>query len=181
MTQFIHQQFLPDLSICDRIIQSHIDSSYKFPGVTGSGLDPNKKDSTDSDLHGDLLLEYSIQLQTIVDEYIKLHPACNLAAPWTVVESINIQHYAPNGGYKVWHCERGSIAPQESARHVVFLTYLNDVTDDGGTEFLEQKLLVHAEKGKTLIWPADWTHTHRGVISKTQDKYIVTGWFSFTK
>jgi len=31
----------------------------------------------------------------------------------------------------------------------------------------------------TLIWPTDWTFTHRGVPSLTEEKYIVTGWFNF--
>jgi len=39
---------------------------------------------------------------------------------------------------------------------------------------------VQPRKGLTLIWPADWTHHHRGVVSPTQEKYIITGWFSFT-
>jgi hypothetical protein len=67
-----------------------------------------------------------------------------------------------------------------AARHLVFMTYLNDVTDAGGTEFLYQGITVQPRKGLTLIWPADWTHHHRGVVSPTQEKYIITGWFSFT-
>ena len=57
------------------------------------------------------------------------------------------------------------------------MTYLNDV-DDGGTEFLYQNLITPAEKGLTLIWPAGFTHTHRGVVSQTKTKYIATGWYS---
>jgi len=30
--------------------------------------------------------------------------------------------------------------------------------------------------GKVIIFPADWTFTHRGIVSKTQTKYIITGW-----
>ena len=59
------------------------------------------------------------------------------------------------------------------------MTYLNDVTDGGETEFLHQGLKVQPQKGLTLIWPADWTHTHRGVASPTQEKAIVTGWFNY--
>ena len=33
--------------------------------------------------------------------------------------------------------------------------------------------------GKILCWPCDWTHTHRGIVSPTETKYILTGWFSF--
>ena len=59
------------------------------------------------------------------------------------------------------------------------MTYLNDVNDGGETEFIHQGMQIHPEKGKTLIWPADWTHTHRGIPSPTETKYIVTGWFNF--
>ena len=38
--------------------------------------------------------------------------------------------------------------------------------------------LHNAKKGKTLIWPSDFTHTHRGQKSPTQEKYIATGWFN---
>ena len=57
------------------------------------------------------------------------------------------------------------------------MTYLND-GEDGGTEFLYQKIASPAKKGLTLIWPANWTHTHRGIISSTNEKIIITGWFS---
>ena len=38
------------------------------------------------------------------------------------------------------------------------------------------KVETEGKKGLTLIWPADWTHTHRGVISQTKEKTIITGW-----
>jgi hypothetical protein len=59
------------------------------------------------------------------------------------------------------------------------MIYLNDVTDGGGTEFYHQNLIFQPVKGKALIWPSDWTYTHRGIPSPTQDKYILTGWFEY--
>ena len=35
---------------------------------------------------------------------------------------------------------------------------------------------VKPECGKTLIWPAEWTHAHYGSILKKNEKYIITGW-----
>lgn len=93
----------------------------------------------------------------------------------TPVDSINIQHYKKGGGFHVWHSERtGAVRNRE----FVFMTYLNDVPD-GGTEFFHQGKIVKAEKGKTLIWPAGHTHIHRGQISHTHEKYIVTGWYGY--
>ena len=87
--------------------------------------------------------------------------------------------YPPTGGYFVWHCERTNPYGDVGRRVLVFMTYLNDVEDGGETEFYYQKLRVKPEKGKTLIWPADWTHAHRGLTSKSQSKFIVTGWYEF--
>ena len=58
------------------------------------------------------------------------------------------------------------------------MTYLNNVKD-GGTMFKYQNLTIPAKKGLTLIWPSDWTHTHKGQISNTKEKYIITGWYSY--
>ena len=58
------------------------------------------------------------------------------------------------------------------------MTYLNDVPD-GGTEFLYQQLTIKARKGKTVIWPANYTHPHRGQISHKHEKYIMTGWLGY--
>ena len=51
--------------------------------------------------------------------------------------------------------------------------------EDGGTEFFHQNLSTPAKRGLTLIWPAYWTHTHRGIVSRLKEKYIVTGWINF--
>ena len=89
--------------------------------------------------------------------------------------TFNIQRYQPGGGFKKWHCERDS---RDNSNHLVFMTYLNDVPE-GGTEFLYQDLKLPAQKGLTVIWPSDWTHTHKGVISKEHEKYIMTGWYNY--
>lgn len=179
MENFIFEGYLDDLSLCDALIEHH-KNSPKHIGSTGRGIDTSFKDSTDSYLSDRSLgIAYINELQKITNKYIETYPMCNYYAPWQIVEDINIQHYGPNQGYKGWHTERGSANYEKSKRHLVFMTYLNDVTDGGGTEFMHQKLITTARKGKTLIWPADWTYTHRGQVSPTQDKYIITGWYSF--
>ena len=187
MPNFIHEQFLEDVSLCDRIIEAHKNTDLKWQGkvnigvdtVSTPGVDTSIKDSIDSKLDGDLLQEYSVHLRNVANNYIKLFPSCNMHASWGIVQDVNVQHYAPQGGFKVWHTERSNMHYPASSRHLVFMTYLNDVTDQGGTEFAEYKLTVSAEKGKTVMWPCDWTHTHRGVVSPTQEKFIVTGWFNY--
>jgi hypothetical protein len=57
------------------------------------------------------------------------------------------------------------------------MIYLNDVPD-GGTQFMMQERTIKAEQGKLLFFPADWTYTHKGEVSNTTTKYILTGWIS---
>ena len=93
------------------------------------------------------------------------------------IEHYNLQHYKPGEGFYLWHKENNGFG-KSVFRHLVYMTYLTD-TPDGGTEFQEQNLTVPCEKGVTLVWPAGWTHTHRGQISMKHEKTIVTGWLSF--
>ena len=62
-------------------------------------------------------------------------------------------------------------------RQLVYMLYLNTVTDKGGTRFPYQKITTPAIKGNLILWPAEFTHPHQGIISPTQEKYIATGWF----
>jgi hypothetical protein len=180
MTDFIHEEYIQDLSVCDELIDYHTKSDHKIEGKTSLGINPMTKVSTDCGLLDETLFrKYDKQLSNVVNNYIKKFPWCNGYDPWKYKEGMNIQYYKPNEGFLWWHTERGRSSEPYSSRHLVFMTYLNDVTDGGGTEFYHQEKVVDARKGKTVIWPADWTHTHKGIVSPTQDKYIITGWFNF--
>ena len=60
---------------------------------------------------------------------------------------------------------------------LAWMVYLNDASS--GTEFPYQNMTIQAKTGRTVIWPAAWTHPHRGVIPNVGVKYIATGWFYY--
>ena len=87
-----------------------------------------------------------------------------------------MQKTNPGGGYHLWHSEQGN--EDHSARCLVYSLYLNDIDDAGETEFLYQKLRISPKENSMVIWPAAFTHTHRGnVVHGNKSKYIITGWF----
>ena len=184
-SDFIYEGYVKDLSVCDKLIALLNNHPDKHPGYVGNNagqavINTDLKDSTEVSVYEEPIIhEYMESIAHIIEAYKEKYPACNMFAPWGVAEAINIQHYAPGGGFKTWHTERVMAGGSQSNRHLVFMTYLNDVTDEGGTEFMHQKITVSACKGKTLIWPVDWTHTHRGIVSPSQEKYVLTGWFSY--
>jgi len=93
------------------------------------------------------------------------------------IGSFNIQKYDIGGHVNAWHTERDSIFL--SHRVLAWITYLNDVEKDGETEFLYYNTKIKPEKGKTVIWPSEWTHAHRGIPANNCLKYVITGWFHF--
>jgi hypothetical protein len=184
MTNFILQEKIKDLTICDELIEYHKNSPFQYAGTNSNIVDVTKKASTDvqinnNNVNDDLIQRYLKELKIVCDKYIEKYKYCNDYYPWDIVEGFNIQHYKPNEGYFAWHTERACNIYPVNNRHLVFMTYLNDVDDGGETEFYYQKLKVKAEKGKTVIFPADWTHTHKGITSPTENKYIITGWYNF--
>ena len=49
----------------------------------------------------------------------------------------------------------------------------------GAENLYNEVLKIKPETGKTIIWPAEWTHAHTGEILKSGKKYIITGWMHF--
>lgn len=180
---FIGRYKMKDLTICDQLIEYFKRSPNKQEGTVGPVVDKNIKDSTDCivpvETNSDIINSYFDELAEICEKYKNKYPFCDRYASWEIVEPIQIQHYKPNGGFKKYHTERTNANTNRSSRHLVFMTYLNDVNNGGETEFYHQKIKVKPKKGLTLIWPVDWTHTHRGIPSPTEEKYIITGWYSF--
>lgn len=88
------------------------------------------------------------------------------------IQKTNLQE-----GYHIWHYE--SCNREVCNRLLTWMLYLNDVEEGGETEFLYQSMRVKPKQGTLLIWPAAFTHTHRGNPPLSNPKYIVTGWTEF--
>ena len=185
MNNFILEQNIIDISLCDDLINFHKNSELKCKGMLGSDdtlkVNPEKKISTDVILPNcEVSSRYIRELRNCVDGYIEQYKFSSAYGTWGLEESMIIQHYKPGEGFFAWHTERSTHHIPNIYRHLAFMTYLNDVDNGGETEFFYHNIKVKPKKGKTLIWPADWTHTHRGITSLTEEKYIITGWFSYT-
>lgn len=97
---------------------------------------------------------------------------------------INIQKYdAGEGGYFSWHSEVGirkdDVKCELLHRALFFLYYLNDVDVGGETELFYQRQKVKPRTGRLILSPAGFTHTHRGNMPESGDKYILTSWIMY--
>jgi hypothetical protein len=173
--------YIPSL-VCDDLITLFKENKeYQGPGVVAFDrrIDKSVKVSTDLGLHYNYkhqaFMKYKKLLGAVIGLYEKKYREIEEFSKFGMVESCQIQHYKPGEGFKTWHFERSSKAEN---RCLVFMTYLNDVPD-AGTHFKYQDLTTPAEKGLTLMWPTDFSHTHKGQITKHHEKYIITGWLGY--
>ncbi len=185
---FISGWFIPE-HICDGVLQHFYNNKhlsfkgrvgdYESPG--GSRVQSDYKDSLDLNIlwnaEEGYLKAYTVYVNACLHNYINNYKFVNQNFHFSL-NNYNLQYYPIGGGFKKWHFERTTPSGLSGTRVLVFMTYLNDV-EDGGTEFYYQGVKTPAKKGLTIIWPSDFTHTHRGIISHTKEKYIATGWFNY--
>lgn len=174
--------------LCQRFIEEFEKSPDKSPGVSNTAgsigstgakkstdltFNPNMKDhKVWGELLDELVPKLIDQSYFYANRYVT---AFENLDPFELSPLFNLQRYEPGEGFYQYHCERAGLAHSE--RLLVWMVYLNTVYDGGQTEFYFQNHFEEAAAGKLVIWPSDWTYLHKGVVSESETKYILTGWF----
>ena len=173
--------------LCNEIIKFFEENkSLQQKGIVGNMVDPKKKQTTDitiipsqlKDPKYSLFNSYFDLLNDCFSDYKNQYPFLNTFLKKTHIGHFNVQKYLSGDHFSHLHSERVSL--DSLHRLFAWMTYLNNVDDSGTTNFEYYDIKVKPEIGKTLIWPAEWTHAHRGSILKSGSKYIITGWIHFT-
>ncbi len=185
-TNFIGAWNIENNELCKSIISFfQNNSNLHFQGMTAGGKNLNSKKRTDISIRPDLLKEekfsllkeYINELHKCYLDYLEQWPFLKRMASKMDIGPFNIGEYLPGGHFSNEHSERTSIDTLH--RLFAFITYLNDVEDGGETKFSHYNISIKPEIGKTIIWPAEWTHAHTGEILNSGKKYIITGWLHF--
>ena len=183
---FIGSWNIKNDNLCKEIISFFEENKIlQKTGAMSSGRDFTKKKTTDinvkpSDLKDDkykCFNNYIDELYKCFIDYQHQWPFMKSLIKDVDIGSFNIQKYAKGDHFSLIHTERSNL--QNSNRLFAWMTYLNNVEDGGATNFLHYGISVKQEIGKTLIWPAEWTHAHSGEILNNGEKYIITGWMNF--
>lgn len=114
-------------------------------------------------------------LQIATHQYIQEHSG--LTGKEFAFNTFRLQKTPIGGGYHAWHHERGD--NENIYRVLAVILYLNDVEEGGETEFFHQHKRIQSKAGRLVIWPAGFTHTHRGNPPISNEKYIITTWGLF--
>ena len=157
----------PD-NLCEEII-----NVYDTRAKANKSLDKFYLDLERENGNIDLVDEVNNYLSIALEEYKENFPVLKE----TPIRSIRqkLQKTKPSGGYHKWHHEQSNLTTAE--RVLTWTIYLNSIEEGGETEFLHQSKRVKAQKGRIVLFPACYTHSHRGNPPLESDKYILTGWF----
>lgn len=172
-----------DTSVCDAIIEFFNSGIVKPRRGFYTGqyfINERIKDSLDITIKKycdtEPFKSYEVELDKVLSIYKDIYKL-DEHLYYFGLDDYNVQYYKKSEGFYKEHIENtGNLKTVK--RCLVFMTYLNSL-EDGGTVFANQGITTVAEKGLTLIFPAYYTHLHKGQISTTNEKYIVTGWYSF--
>ena len=185
-THFIGCWNLKNNKLCNEITQLFENNkNLQKQGVTGQGKNLNIKKTIDitvnpNDLKKpkfEILKQYINELHKCFLDYQNQWPFLKTMLKTVYVPSFNIQKYSRGDHFASLHSERTRL--ESLHRLFAWMTYLKDVDDGGQTNFSHYGIKIKPETGKTLIWPAEWTHAHTGEVLKSGKKYIVTGWIHF--
>mgnify|MGYP001299160857 CR=1 FL=1 len=184
---FIGSWDIEPVTMCEDLVEFFEDNSaYHRIGQAGDGAqNDGVKKSTDMTIRpSDVSLSSHVTVRTYIDslfacykDYLTIWPFLGQTLPEVEIGSFNIQRYHTGEHFQRVHAERHSIYTLH--RVLAWMTYLNDVEDGGATFFPHYDLKIKPERGKTLIWPADWTHAHCGEVVGSGSKYVITGWMHF--
>ncbi len=112
------------------------------------------------------------KLKTCLDHYLSEYSVLDRSK--FLAYDCKVKKICPGMGFHLWHYESSDFFT--TSRKLVLQVYLNDDFDGGETEFLYYNKREKAETGSVLIFPCEFTHTHRGNPPIGGTKYIATTW-----
>ena len=124
-------------------------------------------------LSGDNIgLKFLPSITKPVNDYLKKFSL--LGQERLLIYDVKAKKIPIGGGFHKWHYENSGL--EVSHRKLVVQLYLNTIEEGGETEFLYINKRIKAKQGRLIIFPAGFTHTHRGNPPIGKDKYIVSTW-----
>ena len=158
--------------IANIMLQATIAYAKAYPFILTGAISPSFQDPKTGEVrtvtHEDVANMPDEQIQQIVTTVYTM-------------DDINMQHYTKGkGGYHHWHSEHYPHPndPSQKSLHrtLLWLIYLNDVEKGGETEFFYQQAKLKPKQGSIVMAPCGFTHTHRGCVPESNDKYVLASW-----
>lgn len=163
--------------ISNTILQATIQYARQYPLILTGAISPSMLDPKTNQprviTHEDIANMNGAQVEGLVRTIYRL-------------DEINMQRYTKGeGGYHHWHSEHYPHPTDNSQRSLhrvlLWLIYLNDIEEGGETEFFYQQAKVKPTQGSLIMAPCGFTHSHRGCVPVSSDKYVLASWVMYNE
>ncbi len=171
-----------DAPICDKLVRTFDDMRERHVR-NGAGVRQGLEDSAWTEMDASRIMDGAFRkffferVESALEHY---NAEVNLPLP------------LPNSGllaplilkrYRATSAERFQVhfdsIDRVSNRYLVFLWYLNDVTEGGETYFPGLSTRIAPRKGRLLMFPPYWMYQHEGRAPLVGDKYIASTYLVF--
>lgn len=115
------------------------------------------------------------KLHFLIKQYLKEYPQMNFLKDKYLLNEFRFKHFKPNNYFQAWHSEHDL---DNTKRILCLQFYLSD--HNCGTEFYDGYTVL-SKMGRAMMFPAYFTHTHRGQLCpELKDRYILGGYANFS-
>ena len=119
---------------------------------------------------------FLFKINNTINLYIKKYPEINMTASCWNLTHLRFKFFKKGESFVNWHSEHNMSSPYRVLALQIYLTEHNC-----GTQFYYNKKTILSKIGRVCLFPAYFTHTHKGQPDFNKDRMIITGYYSFTK
>ena len=118
--------------------------------------------------------KYIDKIADLTNLYIKKYPESNMTASRWGLSNLRFKLFKKGDSFSGFHSE---ISMKNICRFLSIIIYLTE--HDCGTEFFYNKKTISSKIGRATIFPAYFTHTHKGQPDFKKERCIINGYYSF--
>ncbi len=123
----------------------------------------------------DFLIKFNKKFNKQLDIYKKTYPEINETASYWGLNDLTFKKFNKGKFFSNFHSEHSLSHPNRLLSVQLYLTEHNC-----GTEFYKTKEVILSKIGRLAIFPAYFTHTHKGQkCPENKERFIITGYISF--
>ena len=148
----------------------------KLISLYNKNLTVNKDTSYDFlDINVDSFL-YLNKFAEVLEMYKTKYEEVDMTASYWALNTLRFKLFKKGDCFSQWHSEHCFSHQYRVLSMQLYLTEHNC-----GTEFYNNKKTILSKIGRVCIFPAYFTHTHKGQPDFLKDRMIITGYYNFTE
>jgi len=119
--------------------------------------------------------KYTHLIYDVIEKYKKKYKEIDMTSSFWILNKLRYKLFKKGNYFSDWHSEHNFVNPYRLLAIQIYLTDHNC-----GTEFFFKKTIL-SKSGRICLFPAYFTHTHKGQPDFKKNRSIITGYVEFIK